>query len=101
MQSSNIMKIQGVSEKVDLFVFVPVVKKMHESRCRRWWSDVRFWSEKVGKGRKSYSKLTEPINLYILKCQCHMFLPVVFVFQSVVLVLEEDIDLLQQHMVIW
>ena len=25
-------------------------KKMHESRCRRWWSDVRFWSEKVGKG---------------------------------------------------
>ena len=30
----------------------------------------------------------------------HMFLPVVFVFQSVVFALEEEIDLLEQHMAI-
>ena len=51
-------------------------------------------SEKV----ERYFKLTEPINLYILKCQ--FICSVVFVFQSVVFVLEEEIDLLQQHMAI-
>ena len=53
----------------------------------------------VGKGRKVFQ--TNWTNKFIYsKMSIHMFLPVVFVFQSVVFVLEEEIDLLQQHMVI-
>ena len=46
--------------------------KMHENDagCGGAMFDFgRKRSEKVGKGQKRYSKLTEPKNLYILKCQ--------------------------------
>ena len=56
-------------------------------------------SEKVGKGRKVF-QTNWTIKFIYTKMSIHMFLPVVFVFQSVVFVLEEEIDLLQQHMVI-
>ena len=47
-------------------------RKSMQEVVERWSEKVgkgQKRSEKVGKGRKRYSKLTAPINLYILKCQ--------------------------------
>ena len=68
-------------------------------RCSILVGKGRKMSEKVGKGRKVFQ--TNWTNKFIYtKMSFHMFLPVVFVFKSVVFVLEEEKDLLQQHMAI-
>ena len=62
---------------------------------------VERYSILVGKGWKRSEKVfqTNWTNKFIYtKMSIHMFLPVVFEFQSVVFFLEEEIDLLQQHM---
>ena len=53
----------------------------------------------VGKGRKVFQSNWTNKFIYT-KMSIHMFLPFVFVFQSVVFILEPEIDLLQQHMAI-
>ena len=83
----------GACQNVQMFILIEKWTKV----------DARGGGAMFDFGRKRSEKVfqTNWTNKFIYtKMSIHMFLSAVFVFQSVVFVLEDEIDLLQQHMAI-